>query len=141
MRWEPPPGCMTSAIAGARGRSDSIRSTALVGCASKGWSDQVTRLVAWHTRAEKEAELRGVARYDEEFARLPAFVVAVLTWADLTSTPDGDVCQAEGRLRRILETHPAGSLVHEATRPSWTLLMDHVAAAKGAMEASGGQSS
>lgn len=55
----------------------------------QGWSDQVARLVAWHTRAEKEAELRGIARYDDEFPRPPEFVLTVLTWADLTSTPDG----------------------------------------------------
>lgn len=106
----------------------------------EGWSDQVTRLVAWHTRAEKEAELRGLPRYDEEFPRPPAFVVAVLTWADLTSSPDGVVCDAQERLQRILETHPAGSPVHEATRASWALLMEDVAAVRTALEARGGQS-
>lgn len=106
----------------------------------EGWSDQVTRLVAWHTRAEKEAELRGLPRYDEEFARPPAFVVAVLTWADLTSSPDGVVCKPDKRLQRILETHPAGSLVHEATLATWTVLMEDVAAVRAALEARGGQS-
>lgn len=106
----------------------------------QGWSDQVTRLVAWHTHAEQEAELRGVARYDEEFARPPEFVGSVLTWADLTSSPDGAACEAEQRLEQILETYPAGSLVHEATRASWTLLLDDVAVVRDALEANRGQS-
>lgn len=107
----------------------------------QGWPDQVTQLVAWHTHAEKEAELLGVPPYDAEFARPPAFVAAVLTWADLTSSPEGAVCDPSGRLEEILERYPPGSLVHEVTRESWPLFMDDVAAVRRALEASGGQES
>ena len=106
-----------------------------------GWSDQVTRLVAWHTHSEKEAELRGLAPYDDEFPRPPEFVMAVLTWADLTSTPGGFECEPEDRLERILNTYPVGSVVHEATRASRTLLMKDVALVRVALETNVGQSS
>lgn len=106
----------------------------------EGWSDRVTGLVAWHTHAEKEAELRGIKPYADEFARPPDSVLAVLNWADLTSSPDGVECGAEDRLQRILDRYPPGSVVHEVTRASWSLLMADVAAVRAGLEAERGRS-
>jgi hypothetical protein len=104
----------------------------------EGWPDQVTGLVAWHTHAEKEADLRGISPYEDEFARPPDAALAVLTWADLTSAPDGVECEAEERLQQILDRYPPGSVVHEVTRSSWGLLMADFAAVRAGLEAERG---
>jgi hypothetical protein len=81
----------------------------------EGWPDELCRLVAWHTRALTEAKLRGLGdelvREFEQPARLP---LAVLTWADLTSSADGRRCTVRGRLDGILRRYPPESVVHRA---------------------------
>jgi hypothetical protein len=60
--------------------------------------------------------LRGL--YQElaaEFERPPPLAAAALTWADLTSSPSGEVWVLERRLADILQRHPADSTVHRAT--------------------------
>jgi hypothetical protein len=80
-----------------------------------GWPDELCRLVAWHTRAMAEARLRGLG--DElvrEFVQPPGLPLAVLTWADLTSSPDGRRCTVTSRLNEIVRRYPPASVVHRA---------------------------
>jgi hypothetical protein len=76
----------------------------------------VCRLVAWHTRARTEARLRGLeAPLLAEFPSPPAAAQAVLTWADLTSSPTGKECSPAIRISDILRRYSPDSLVHQAT--------------------------
>lgn len=90
-----------------------------------GWPESVCRLVAWHTRAGQEAELRGVmAQLTGEFEPPPPAAQSALTWADLTSSPTGERCTVEERIDEILVRYPAGSVVHEATALNRLALVD-----------------
>jgi len=81
-----------------------------------GWSHEVCRLVAWHTRSWTEADLRGLgAALEAEFPPPPALAQAAMAWADLTSSPEGDCCTVDERLADIFRRYPAGSVVHHAT--------------------------
>lgn len=91
------------------------------------WPDPVCRLVAWHTRAGKEAELRGLLpQLQGEFEPPGAMAQAALAWADLTSSPTGERCTAEERISEILVRYPAGSAVHQATTVNRSELLDAV---------------
>lgn len=81
----------------------------------EGWSDELCRLVAWHTRALVEARLRGLENaLVGEFEQPPGLPLAVLTWADLTSSPEGRRCTVTSRLDGILRRYPPESAVHRA---------------------------
>jgi hypothetical protein len=87
------------------------------------WAAETCRLVAWHSESLAQAHLYGLA--DElvaEFDPPPRLAAAALTWADLTSSPTGEVWSAEQRVAEILDRYSAGSLVHEATRSSMPAL-------------------
>lgn len=80
------------------------------------WPNEVCQLVAWHTSAEHEAELRGLtSELEAEFERPHPLAAAGLTWADLTSSPSGDVWTPEQRLAEVLVRYPPDSVVHRAT--------------------------
>lgn len=82
----------------------------------RGWPPEVCRLVAWHTEAVFEAAIHGLDRdLAVEFDQPPPLVAAVLSWADMTSSPTGDLCAIEDRIDDILDRYPAGSAVHAAT--------------------------
>ena len=80
------------------------------------WPDAACRLVAWHSAPLAEARLRGL---DEAlvsaFDPPPAVPLAALTWADMTSSPDGNRCSVDQRLADILARYPPESVVHQAT--------------------------
>ncbi len=79
----------------------------------RGWPSEVCRLVAWHTGAGVEAEMRGLhAVLADDFASPPSEPAAALAWADLTSSPVGERCSAEERLAEILGRYPPDSIVH-----------------------------
>jgi hypothetical protein len=83
---------------------------------TRGWPDEVCQLVAWHTSSSQEAELRGLeAELRAEFAPPEPLSADALSWADLTSSPSGDECDAESRLAKILERYPPESIEHRAT--------------------------
>lgn len=83
---------------------------------AQGRRPEVCRLVAWHTRARTEARLRGLeAPLLAEFPPPPALAQAVLTWADLTSSPTGVECSPTIRISDILRRYGPDSLVHQAT--------------------------
>ena len=83
---------------------------------AQGRRPEVCRLVAWHTRARTEARLRGLeAPLLAEFPPPPAIAQAVLTWADLTSSPTGEECSPAIRISDILRRYGPDSIVHQAT--------------------------
>lgn len=95
--------------------------------AIRGWPTNVCRLVAWHTGAGTEARLRGhEAELIAEFNAPPANATAVLTWADLTTSPSGARWTVERRLADILERHPPDSIVHRATLAARPMLLEAV---------------
>lgn len=83
-----------------------------------GFGDRtVWTLVAHHTGALVEAEERGLA--DVLAAEFPIdavapFLVAALTYCDLTTGPDGDPVDVEERLAEILVRYPAEHVVHRS---------------------------
>lgn len=80
-----------------------------------GWPPEVCRLVAWHSAAAAEAELRGLAlTLADEFTPPPPEAAAAMAWADLTSSPAGELWSVQDRLAEILERYPPGTLVHRA---------------------------
>lgn len=82
-----------------------------------GWRPEVCRLVAWHTRAGAEADIRHLKNeLVTEFPPPPELAQAVLTWADLTSSPAGECCTPDNRIADILHRYPPESAVHRATR-------------------------
>jgi len=84
-----------------------------------GWREPTCRLVAWHSAPLAEARLRGL---EEElasaFLRPPDVPLAALTWADMSSSPDGQPCTIEQRLAEILARYPCESIVHRAAMES-----------------------
>jgi len=87
--------------------------------AEEGWPAPVCSLVAWHTGAAVEARHRRCAdELSEEFAPPDPALLASLTWADLTSSPTGEVWSARRRVDEILERYPPGSIVHAAVLES-----------------------
>jgi hypothetical protein len=80
-----------------------------------GWSDEICRLVAWHTGASFEAELLGLYQtLAREFYPPPTIAAAALAWADLTSSRTGQPSTVEERLADILRRYPSDSVVHRA---------------------------
>lgn len=88
------------------------------------WPTETCRLVAWHTGAFEEAVLYGLGEeLAAEFRPPPSLASAALAWADLTSSPSGELWDPEQRLTDILNRYLPGSRVHEATlRSSPSLL-------------------
>jgi hypothetical protein len=89
-----------------------------------GWPPEVCRLVAWHTGAGVEAELRGLrAPLDVEFEPPAPSAAASMAWADLTSSPSGHLCSPQERFDEILHRYPPGSLVYRAVSVSRAQLL------------------
>lgn len=104
--------------------------------ASQGWGPEVCSIVAWHTRAATECDLRGLlAETTAEFCLPPADVQAAMTWADLMSSPEGQPCSPEARVAGILDRYGRGSVVHEATCRNRADLLADIRSAEQAMVA------
>jgi hypothetical protein len=67
----------------------SIRSTVAGSSGHVGWRNRVALLVANHSGARVEAELRGIEGYAAEFPFIDDGFDAALTYCDLTTGPDG----------------------------------------------------
>jgi hypothetical protein len=81
----------------------------------EGFCEDTCSLVAWHTGAIHEARERRLE--DElraEFAPPTPSALDALTWADLTSSPSGDVVSPEVRLEETLDRYKPGSAVRLA---------------------------
>lgn len=93
------------------------------------WPAEVCRLVAWHTNAGDEANLRGLdGVLLDEFERPPHDAWAALAWADLTSSPAGERWAVEWRVADVLRRYPPGTVVHRAMSASTPELMSAAAA-------------
>ena len=82
---------------------------------AEGYSEETCSLVAWHTGAIHEARERGLE--DElraEFSIPAPSALDALTWADLTSSPSGDLVSPEARLDEIVDRYQPGSAVRLA---------------------------
>lgn len=84
---------------------------------SLGGSDRLCRLVANHTAAWVEAEARGLAEtLAAEFPVEQSPVADALTYADLTTSPVGELVTSEDRLAEILDRYPPEHVVHRSIR-------------------------
>src|ERR1035441_2967355 len=73
-------------------------------------SDILYRLVAHHTCAIIEAEERGLADIlSLEFEPAPQDLSSVLTYCDITTSPDGELVSAERRLAEIQQRYGPGT--------------------------------
>src|SRR6195952_2165424 len=82
--------------------------------ATQGFPPIVISLVAYHSGAEMEAELRGLAGALSRIQKPPAALLDDLTFADMTTSPDGEPVEAKDRIAEILSRYPEGDLVPEA---------------------------
>jgi len=93
----------------------------------QGFSLDTCSLVAWHTGAIHEARERGLE--DElraEFATPAPSALDALTWADLTSSPSGDVVSPTVRLDEIPDRYEPGSAVRRAIAAGLDDLLESV---------------
>jgi hypothetical protein len=90
-----------------------------------GWPIETCRLVAWHTAAEVEAQLRAMdENLGGEFEPPLPIAAAALTWSDLTSSATGERCTVDCRLADILRRSAADSVVYRATIASLPALRE-----------------
>jgi hypothetical protein len=79
---------------------------------AEGFSEDTCSLVAWHTGAIYEARERGLENeLRDEFVPPAPPALDALTWADLTSSPSGDLVSPEVRLNEIMDRYESGSPV------------------------------
>jgi predicted hydrolase (HD superfamily) len=75
----------------------------------------VCRLVAYHSCAEIEAGNRGMAdALAAEFPPVDGLLSDAMTYADMTTSPDGDPVDVETRLAEILTRYPPDDVVHRS---------------------------
>jgi hypothetical protein len=86
--------------------------------ATQGFPPIVISLVAYHSGAEMEAEARGLAGALSRIRKPPAALLDDLTFADMTTSPDGKPVEAKDRIAEILSRYPEGDVVHEAVTKS-----------------------
>jgi putative nucleotidyltransferase with HDIG domain len=92
-----------------------------------GAPDRLCRLVAHHTASPVEAAGRGLL--DTLMGEFPPEVSAtadVLTYADLTTGPDGSPVSALERVTEILVRYPPNHVVHESIQRARPELLDIV---------------
>ena len=92
-----------------------------------GIPEPVVSLVAYHSCAVVEAELRQLADQLNEFAApSDSFVADVLTFADMTTGPTGLPVSTSERFEEILQRHGAGSLTGRFVEQARGVLEDSV---------------
>ncbi|MEU7764530.1 HD domain-containing protein [Nocardia sp. NPDC049190] len=105
---------------------------------SLGYSQVVCHIVAFHTAAEVESEVRGLdPRMFDEF-RLTDVVGLDMAddfmwWADLSTGPNGEEFSVDERLAEILRRYEPGSVVHTAITRAEPRLRMAVQRASGSM--------
>jgi hypothetical protein len=78
--------------------------------------ERLARLVAYHSGARCEAEVRGLAQDLKAFTAEASVVADALTYCDMTTGPTGELVTLGQRLDDIERRHGGGSLVMEALR-------------------------
>jgi hypothetical protein len=82
------------------------------------------RLVAHHTCAIIEAEERGLADIlTQEFEPAPQMLSSVLTYCDMTTSPDGELVPAEQRLAEIQQRYGPGHLVSRSMQRATPMIL------------------
>jgi hypothetical protein len=82
------------------------------------------RLVAHHTCAIIEAEERGLAdTLSLEFEPVSEELSSVLTYCDITTSPDGELVPAERRLAEIQQRYGPGHLVSRSMQRATPMIL------------------
>jgi predicted hydrolase (HD superfamily) len=82
------------------------------------------RLVAHHSCAIVEAEERGLADVlAREFEPAPHALSSVLTFCDMTTSPDGELVPAERRLAEIQQRYGQGHLVSRSIQRATPMIL------------------
>jgi hypothetical protein len=76
-----------------------------------GAPDRLVNLVARHSSAYKEAQMRGLSNDLAAFPDDESAVRDALWWADMTTTPDGDVTTIDQRIAEIQVRYGAEDVV------------------------------
>jgi hypothetical protein len=104
---------------------------------SAGGPDRLVNLVAHHSCARLEAELRGLSNELAEFEDERTVLRDALWWADMTTTPDGGVTTAVERVAEIQKRYGPDDLVSCFIRRAWDDLNAAVERTQGRLEAAG----
>jgi len=89
------------------------------------FDDRVAALVAHHTNALAEAELRGLEKeLSGEFNRETSLVADLLWYCDLTTGPDGQDFTVKERIAEIRERYEPGSVVYEFISSSASMFVE-----------------
>jgi hypothetical protein len=94
---------------------------------AEGLPAVVVSLVAHHTGAVFEARERGLLNALAEFSKPPELLLDVLTYADMTTGPDGSRVRVEDRVSEILSRYPEDDPVHRAIERATPTLLAAVA--------------
>jgi putative nucleotidyltransferase with HDIG domain len=88
--------------------------------------ERLVNLVAHHSCAAVEAELRGLSNELAEFTDEKTALRDALWWADLTTTPDGRPTTIEQRAREIADRYGPDHVVPRFIRQAWSQLLEAV---------------
>jgi hypothetical protein len=102
-----------------------------------GGPDRLVNLVAHHSCARLEAELRGLADELAEFADERTALRDALWWADMTTTPDGGETTAAERVAEIQTRYGPDDLVSRFVRRAWDDLNSAVERTQQRLETAG----
>ena len=91
--------------------------------ASAGFPDLVVALIAHHTGAAMEAQVRGISDLLAPYPPPPPGLLDLLTYADLTTSPDGIPTDGPSRIREILTRYRPDDPVHRAVTLSTPALL------------------
>jgi len=92
-----------------------------------GADDVICRLVAHHSCAVIEGRNRGLSdQLTAEFPPVEGLLADAITYADMTTTPDGSPVEVEQRLAEILTRYGEGDLVAESIREASPLIIKSV---------------
>ena len=96
----------------------------------------VCRLVAHHSCARIEARNRGLDdQLNKEFPPVDGLISDALTYADMTTSPDGELVGVEDRLSEILVRYGEGDLVAESIREASPRIIASVRAVRALLDA------
>ena len=102
-----------------------------------GAPERLVHLVAHHSYAALEAELRGLSSELAEYEDEAGVIRDALWYCDLTTTPDGDEVDARDRIAEIQERYGPGELVTEfitSAAPELLAAVDRTKERLGAVE-------
>lgn len=102
-----------------------------------GAPERLCGLVAHHTCAYREAELRGLAGELAEWVDEETALRDALWWADMTTSPDGETVTYEERVAEILERYGPEDVVSFAIRTARAELLGAVERTEERLRAAG----